>query len=177
MSPQELFNENTKLVHHLIHTKFRGYLSHTLEYEDLYQIGCMGLYQAAESFDESRGVKFSTYAIRVIMNELLMAVKRRRPTEVSLDNYVDEDENISFLDTEVISKEDIYFEPETSLKYLAKVRLFLKPKDFALLYLRHVKQVPWRDLEQYFNTDRSKLVRKITRIRLKLKRLRHKGKL
>jgi RNA polymerase primary sigma factor len=36
--------------------------NNALTYEDLYQEGCIGLIKAAEKFDDSRGVKFSTYA-------------------------------------------------------------------------------------------------------------------
>lgn len=41
-----------------------------LEYDDLFQAGCVGLIKAAENFDESRGVKFSTYAVPVILGEI-----------------------------------------------------------------------------------------------------------
>ena len=42
-----------------------------LEYDDLYQEGCIALWQAAESFDEQRGAQFHSYAISVIRNHLL----------------------------------------------------------------------------------------------------------
>jgi len=34
----------------------------SLELSDLFQLGCLGLYRAVETFDPSRGYKFSTYA-------------------------------------------------------------------------------------------------------------------
>ena len=40
------------------------------DYEDLVQIGCMGLIKAADKFDDSLGFKFSTYAVPVIMGEI-----------------------------------------------------------------------------------------------------------
>lgn len=43
----------------------RGY-----EYEDIYQIGCMGLVKAINNFDFSYGVKFSTYAVPMIVGEI-----------------------------------------------------------------------------------------------------------
>lgn len=62
----EFIEENLGLVHSLAH-RFKG---RGIEYEELYSAGCMGLVKAAKGFDESRGLKFSTYAVPVIMGEI-----------------------------------------------------------------------------------------------------------
>ena len=41
-----------------------------IEYDDLYGAGCVGLVKATKSFDVTRGVKFSTYAVPVILGEI-----------------------------------------------------------------------------------------------------------
>ncbi len=41
-----------------------------IEYEELYSAGCVGLVKAVKSFDSSRGVRFSTYAVPVILGEI-----------------------------------------------------------------------------------------------------------
>ncbi len=57
---------NLGLVHSLAHRlKGRG-----IEYEELYSAGCVGLIKAMEGFDETRGFKFSTYAVPVILGEM-----------------------------------------------------------------------------------------------------------
>jgi len=61
-----LAEENLLLVRMLC-KRFTG---KGIEYEDLYQIGCTGLVKAAKNFDESRGLKFSTYAVPVILGEI-----------------------------------------------------------------------------------------------------------
>lgn len=43
----------------------RGY-----DYEDIYQIGCMGLVKAINNFDDNYNVKFSTYAVPMIIGEI-----------------------------------------------------------------------------------------------------------
>lgn len=58
--------ENLGLVH-LCANRFRG---RGIEYEDLYGAGCIGLIKAAKGFDEERGVRFSTYAVPVILGEI-----------------------------------------------------------------------------------------------------------
>lgn len=61
-----LITENMGLVHACAH-RFAG---KGIEYEDLFQAGCMGLVKAFDAFDTERGVKFSTYAVPVILGEI-----------------------------------------------------------------------------------------------------------
>ena len=58
--------DNLGLVH-LCANRFRG---RGIEYDDLYGAGCVGLVKAASAFDTERGVKFSTYAVPVILGEI-----------------------------------------------------------------------------------------------------------
>lgn len=54
----------------LVHTCARRFMGRGIEYDDLFQAGCMGLVKAVDGFDESRGLKFSTYAVPVILGEI-----------------------------------------------------------------------------------------------------------
>ncbi|XOQ48827.1 MAG: RNA polymerase sigma-F factor [Eubacteriales bacterium] len=66
MDRDQTINENIGLVHACVkHFKGRG-----VEYDDLFQAGCLGLVKAVDNFDSSRGVKFSTYAVPVILGEI-----------------------------------------------------------------------------------------------------------
>lgn len=58
--------ENLGLVR-LCAGRFKG---KGIEYEELYSAGCIGLLKAAKSFDSTRGVRFSTYAVPVILGEI-----------------------------------------------------------------------------------------------------------
>jgi RNA polymerase sporulation-specific sigma factor len=59
-------SDNLGLVHSCCH-RFTG---RGIEYDDLYQAGCVGLIKAADGFDESRGLCFSTYAVPAILGEI-----------------------------------------------------------------------------------------------------------
>jgi len=61
-----LAQENLLLVRSLC----KRFVGKGIEYEDLYQIGCVGLMKAAKGFDKSRGLAFSTYAVPVILGEI-----------------------------------------------------------------------------------------------------------
>ncbi len=61
-----LVEENLGLVYSCAN-RFKG---RGAEYEDLVQVGCVGLIKAANNFDETRGFSFSTYAVPVILGEI-----------------------------------------------------------------------------------------------------------
>ncbi len=54
----------------LVHACAKRFKSRGIEYDDLFQAGCLGLVKAVDGFDEDRGVKFSTYAVPVILGEM-----------------------------------------------------------------------------------------------------------
>ncbi|MEG1985283.1 MAG: sigma-70 family RNA polymerase sigma factor [Oscillospiraceae bacterium] len=54
-----------------------------MEYDDLFQAGCMGLIKAYDGFDESRGLRFSTYAVPVILGEIKRLFREGGSVKVS----------------------------------------------------------------------------------------------
>ncbi len=62
----QLVKENEGLVWSVV----KRFFSRGQEPEDLFQIGCIGLLKSIDKFDFSYNVKFSTYAVPMIMGEL-----------------------------------------------------------------------------------------------------------
>ena len=89
---EKIITENIKLVHFMIHKYFRFDPS---EYEDIFQIGCIGLCRAAKTYNASKST-FSTYATMCIYKEIsahfrnMRAAKRNGET-ISLDAAVIDD--------------------------------------------------------------------------------------
>ena len=63
----------------LVHNEVRKCHSQYWDYDDLYQIGCIGLMEAAKKFDVSRGCKFSTLAVPNIRHRIWNAIQRKEP--------------------------------------------------------------------------------------------------
>lgn len=63
---EELVKRNIPLVHYVV----RRFRDRGMDYEDLFQCGCMGLLKAIDRFDPSFGARFSTYAVPLIMGEV-----------------------------------------------------------------------------------------------------------
>ena len=61
-----LFKENSPLIKSLI----KRFLHKGIEYDDLYQIGTIGLLKAIKNFDKCFNVKFSTYVVPMVIGEI-----------------------------------------------------------------------------------------------------------
>ena len=90
---EKIFVHNLRLVASRIATRF----PYGFDYEELFSVGCQGLLKAVRSFDLSRNVKFITYSVRCIDNEILYYI-RKNTQNVSLvsleqNNYIDGDGN------------------------------------------------------------------------------------
>lgn len=66
LSRDKFIEENLPLVHSLC----KRFVGRGIEYDDLYQAGCVGLVKAVDAFDDGRGLCFSTYAVPVILGEI-----------------------------------------------------------------------------------------------------------
>lgn len=51
--------------------------------DDIFQVGCIGLIKAIRNFDTERGVKFSTYAVPMIIGEIRRYLRDYNPIRVS----------------------------------------------------------------------------------------------
>ena len=51
--------------------------------DDLFQVGCIGLIKAVDHFDVSLGLKFSTYAVPMIIGEIRRFLRDNNPVRVS----------------------------------------------------------------------------------------------
>lgn len=67
---KEALNKLVKLNLPLVSAISKKFLNRGYEYEDIFQIGCIGLVKAINNFDEKYNVKFSTYAVPMILGEI-----------------------------------------------------------------------------------------------------------
>lgn len=71
LAREELIKENAPLVKSLV----KRYLNRGSDFEDLYQVGLIGLLKAISGFDTSFDVCFSTYAVPMINGEIKRFVR------------------------------------------------------------------------------------------------------
>ena len=75
----ELINQNYPLIKSVI----KRYQNKGVEYCDLFQLGCVGFVKAINNFKASFGVKFSTYAVPMIIGEIRRHLRDNNPIRVS----------------------------------------------------------------------------------------------
>lgn len=76
---ERLICENSPLIKSVI----KKYLNKGIEFDDLYQLGSLGFLKAINNFDESFGVKFSTYAVPMIAGEIKRFIRDNGIIKVS----------------------------------------------------------------------------------------------
>mgnify|MGYP001043284377 CR=1 FL=1 len=91
--------------------------------DDLFQIGCIGLIKAIDNFDLSQNVKFSTYAVPMIMGEIRRYLRDNQVIRVS--------RHLKDLSYQLFRLKEAYMHEhhqEPSVEYLAK-QCNVKEKD------------------------------------------------
>jgi RNA polymerase sporulation-specific sigma factor len=76
---EELISGNLRLVLSVI----QRFANRGENGDDLFQVGCIGLMKAIDNFDLSQNVKFSTYAVPMIIGEIRRYLRDNNPIRVS----------------------------------------------------------------------------------------------
>ncbi len=76
---EELINGNLRLVLSVI----QRFNSRGENSDDLFQVGCIGLIKAIDNFDITQNVRFSTYAVPMIIGEIRRYLRDYNPIRVS----------------------------------------------------------------------------------------------
>lgn len=67
---KEAMNSLVEINTPLVSSLCKKFLNRGYDYDDIFQLGCMGLIKAINNFDTSYDVKFSTYAVPMILGEI-----------------------------------------------------------------------------------------------------------
>lgn len=79
IAKEKLFVSNTPLIKSIV----KRFQNKGVEYDDLYQIACIGFLKAVNNFDNSFGVKFSTYTVPMIIGEIKRYMRDNGAIKVS----------------------------------------------------------------------------------------------
>lgn len=91
-SEQDLFLDNVGLI---VRHAIKKYVNPVVDYDDFFQAGSIALLRAIRSFDKSRGVKFGTYAWKIVQNAIQHEAQKFNRRNVQLDDIITVDQHES----------------------------------------------------------------------------------
>ena len=120
---EALILHNLRLVSHIV----RKYYASSPNQEDLVSIGTVGLIKAVDSFSDTNGARFATYASRCIQNEILMHFRSQKKLaqEVSLSETIDVDRDgnpLTYIDV-ICSEDNVADDVEIKIRTQKMMRL------------------------------------------------------
>lgn len=154
--------ENLKLVNHVLWKQFPNLARN----EDMFQIGCVGLIKAVDTFNEDTHILFSTYASKCITNEILMELRKqqKRVSEISMETII-----LADADSE-ITLSDILGGNEIDILDLEKFMKKLSPNEQTYFALRS-KGYSKVQVSKLMGVSRSYVTRLSQRMLAKYKRI------
>jgi RNA polymerase sporulation-specific sigma factor len=161
--------DNMGLVHYVLHKYFPLYIDN----QDNIQNGYVGLIKAVDSFDESTGNTFSTYASRCIFNEIAMDLRRRNKYAKDISLYT----VLANGDTrdDPLTIEDIFiYEDDYTTLYIQEFVQCLDEREITVLrYLMAGKNQTY--ISNRLGMTRSNVCLIVKKMRSKWKECRYRG--
>ena len=115
----KLIEHNLRLVAYIVNKNYpEAVRSCQQDADDLISIGTIGLIRAAETFDYTKGRRFSTYASRCIDNQIKMHFRKikRQQSEVYINEPLETDSEGNTLTIADILASNVNIEEETELR-------------------------------------------------------------
>lgn len=180
MSDEEkLFYDNIELVHYVLHSMIH-INSNSQNYEDCFQIGCIGLWKACQTYNKQRS-KFSTYATKLIYNEvkinfrLNFSDKRKvHMTYIESLDMIRDGYKESKIDMIVDDSYDIDSKIENQQRIERILKLDFQHKDMFIDYLNGYSQT---ELCEKYHVSQPSINKRLSQIKYYLKGLHEKGEI
>lgn len=169
---EELILNNQELIYHVV-SKLHIY---TDDYNDIISVGKIGLVKAAASFDMSKNIHFSTYAVRCIHNEILLYFRQEYPHTKNISLYSpvgndkDGDELLLFniLATNGTDFSKVIEDNDITIRCINIILNLFNPRD-RLIMLYQIAGVSQQTLSSIFNISRPYVSKLERQLRKKIK--------
>ena len=136
----KLIEHNLRLVAHIV----KKYESSNISSDDLISIGTIGLIKSIDSYNNSRGVKLTTYAAKCIENEILMYFRSNKKYNnvISLNDIIAKSQDgsdISLMDILENKEINVYdkIEFKDNVSNLKKYLNVLNEREMKIIKMRY----------------------------------------
>ena len=162
----ELMQMYRRMIYKIIYSNNLNIGDFRLDEDDLFQEGCLALYDSIFSFKEDKGVEFSTYAYVVIRSRISSALRNRMRSSgreiYSLDN---------FSDLALCVKEDplLYHRQQDLKRQLDSFTKSLNDEDRQILLLKE-EECSYKEIARRLNINIKKVDNRLCDLRKRLKK-------
>ncbi len=136
---EKIISGNYKLILSIL----RRFNNQKFNMDDLFQIGCIGLIKAVDNFDLSHEVKFSTYAVPLILGEVKRYVRDNSPLRVS--------RSIKDLAYKIINYEESYYLINGFFPKPHEIATYLDVKEYEITNAMDSLKEPMSIYEPIYN--------------------------
>ena len=150
----------------LILKRANTYSDNYSDVEDLTQDGMLAFYEAVDSFDLSRGTKFSSYADVCVSNRIKTAAAKLAAINSTFSDIDSECEDISVTEA---SPESICLEEENFRSINREITAILAPLEVKVFRL-YLDGTPYREIAEKLDITEKSVDNAVFRIRKKLKK-------
>lgn len=171
--------ENMKLVRHVVNKHIKLFPKD--DKQDLYQVGYIGLIKASKGFNPDKGFKWSTYASKCILNEILMYKRRENKHKdvLSLDSPTgesDKEDKPTTLEEILIDKDNIIEDRITYNIAIKALNTEYRKKKFSdktkkILWMYIFQDYTQYELAEQFGVSQAFISRKLSSFKNKLKEI------
>lgn len=140
--------------------------------EDLFATGLVGLVKAVIKFDSEKGVKFSTFATRVISNEILMTFRKKRITNLLyLDKMVEIGDGDTVALADMIEDKRDYESEVISNISVKSILSNLTNRESQILYLYANEDMTQYEIARQMGLSQANISRILKKIQGKLEKI------
>ena len=182
---EEFINGNLRLVLSVV----QRFSNRGENADDLFQVGCIGLIKALDNFDVSQNVRFSTYAVPMIIGEIRRYLRDNNPIRVSrslrdtaykalqardlLSSRLDREPTIGEIAREIgVAEEDVVFAMEAIQDPVSLFEPVYNDGGDAIYIIDQVKDQKQNDALWLENLAVSEALRRLNEREQKILRLR-----
>lgn len=144
-------------------------------YEEAFSAGIIGLCKAALTFDVDKGVSFSTFAFKIVRNEILIYLRgeNRHSKDIHFEENIntDSDKEILLIDRYVDQNAITLYEHIEKIEYISKVisiMLNCFSGENRLIPLYFFSGIEQNVIAKKFNLTRSSVAMKVKKVRSRL---------
>lgn len=168
-----LLQTYSRMIYKIINSFNLNIGDFSLDTDSLFQEGSLGLYFAVQTYEDNRGMKFSTYAYMVIKskinNEYHKYMRRYRSVNCSIDAFKNPD-YLAFLNKTSIS--DNPLEYQEYLRFTQNINTFiskLSNEDKQIFNLR-LEDLSYKQIAERLSINTKRVDNRLRTLRIRLRK-------